>query len=263
VWLLHSGLCDEPVRGTISPRPDGTLRQPCVGRKPLPLHRLPPIRDAALSLGPAPDDGFQRRLSQKAPSVEGMAYAGPDGVFSRPGTLGECLSLLAQKPRFADGGGRNGSWRWNRICATRKFPHLVSVGSAAGTARVRRRRRGGGNWRGAHAGRNRRAMERRAGSIWRMAALVRIAVDSQPRDAGRKSGHRIAHRGMPHRCCWRSMAEVKIAGPSGIRMLPLDAFFTGYRRTAMEAGELLVSVRIPKPLPDAIRFFKAFEAASR
>jgi xanthine dehydrogenase small subunit len=52
-------------------------------------------------------------------------------------------------------------------------------------------------------------------------------------------------------------AEVKIAGPSGIRMLPLDAFFTGYRRTAMEAGELLVSVRIPKPLPDAIRFFKA------
>jgi xanthine dehydrogenase small subunit len=52
-------------------------------------------------------------------------------------------------------------------------------------------------------------------------------------------------------------AEVKIAGPSGIRMLPLDAFFTGYRRTAMEAGELLVSVRIPKPLPVAIRFFKA------
>jgi xanthine dehydrogenase small subunit len=52
-------------------------------------------------------------------------------------------------------------------------------------------------------------------------------------------------------------AEVKIAGPSGIRILPLDAFFTGYRRTAMEAGELLVSVRIPKPLPILIRFYKA------
>jgi xanthine dehydrogenase small subunit len=52
-------------------------------------------------------------------------------------------------------------------------------------------------------------------------------------------------------------AEVKIAGPSGIRILPLDAFFTSYRRTAMAPGELLVSVRIPKPLPVAIRFFKA------
>jgi len=52
-------------------------------------------------------------------------------------------------------------------------------------------------------------------------------------------------------------AEVKIAGPLGFRNLPLDAFFTGYRRTALEAAELLVSIRIPKPLPIALRFFKA------
>src|SRR5580658_5966323 len=55
-----------------------------------------PIRDAALSLGPAPDDRFRHRLSQAAPPVAGMSYAGPDGVFSRPATLGECLKLLAE-----------------------------------------------------------------------------------------------------------------------------------------------------------------------
>src|SRR5205085_5325063 len=52
-------------------------------------------------------------------------------------------------------------------------------------------------------------------------------------------------------------ARVRIAGPSGERVLPLDKFFQGYRRTALTPGELLVSIAIPKPLPPVARFYKA------
>jgi xanthine dehydrogenase small subunit len=45
-------------------------------------------------------------------------------------------------------------------------------------------------------------------------------------------------------------------GKDGERILPLGKFFRGYRQTALEPGAILRSIRIPKPFPEAIRFFK-------
>ena len=39
-------------------------------------------------------------------------------------------------------------------------------------------------------------------------------------------------------------------------MVALSEFFVGYRKTALQAGEVLVSVHISKPLPRVARFFK-------
>jgi xanthine dehydrogenase small subunit len=38
--------------------------------------------------------------------------------------------------------------------------------------------------------------------------------------------------------------------------VPIASFFTGYRRTALQPGELLTAIEIPKPLPETIRFYK-------
>jgi len=45
-------------------------------------------------------------------------------------------------------------------------------------------------------------------------------------------------------------AEVTLASREGCRTLPLEAFFVGYRRTALRPGEILASVRLPKPTAD-------------
>jgi xanthine dehydrogenase small subunit len=51
-------------------------------------------------------------------------------------------------------------------------------------------------------------------------------------------------------------AEVGIASLAGERRLPLEQLFVGYRQTALAPGELLTTVRIPKPFPSLARFYK-------
>ncbi len=42
-------------------------------------------------------------------------------------------------------------------------------------------------------------------------------------------------------------AVVNIAGPKGARQVPLNQFFKGVKRTALERGELVVSIQLPDP----------------
>lgn len=51
-------------------------------------------------------------------------------------------------------------------------------------------------------------------------------------------------------------ARVVLASRAGSRVLPLADWFLGYRRTALAPGELMVAVRVPRPLPAIQRFYK-------
>ena len=51
-------------------------------------------------------------------------------------------------------------------------------------------------------------------------------------------------------------AEIRIAGLTGERIVPLSEFFQSYRQTALEPGEVLRSILIPKPFPQFVRFYK-------
>ena len=43
-------------------------------------------------------------------------------------------------------------------------------------------------------------------------------------------------------------ASVQLVGPGGAREVPLADYFTGYRQTVRQPGELIAAVRIPLPL---------------
>ncbi|HEY5434826.1 MAG TPA: FAD binding domain-containing protein [Candidatus Limnocylindrales bacterium] len=51
-------------------------------------------------------------------------------------------------------------------------------------------------------------------------------------------------------------AVLEVAGTQGTRLIPADAFWTGYRQTALAAGELLVAIRIPLVPGRRVRFRK-------
>ena len=51
-------------------------------------------------------------------------------------------------------------------------------------------------------------------------------------------------------------AQIEVAGPLGTRSIPAAEFWTGYRRTGLAAGELLVAVRIPLVPGRRVRFRK-------
>ncbi len=214
-----------------------------------------PIRDAALSLGPPPGDRFQRRLSQPAPALSGVSYAGPDGVFWRPNTLAECLSLLVEQPdaRILAGAtdlavdsnlrGR----KFERLIAVEAVPELrvfvdgpdaVDIGAGLTLQEVAAR------WTAAPAV---------------FAEWLQLFASPLIRNRATLGGNLATASpiGDAAPLLLALDAEVKITGPAGGRIVPLDAFFLEYRRTALLPGELLISIRIPKPLPAAIRFFKA------
>ena len=51
-------------------------------------------------------------------------------------------------------------------------------------------------------------------------------------------------------------ASVTLASASGSRVVPLRAFFLGYRKTAARPGEVLIDVRVPRAQPAVQRFYK-------
>ncbi|WGX98105.1 xanthine dehydrogenase small subunit [Nocardioides sp. L-11A] len=51
-------------------------------------------------------------------------------------------------------------------------------------------------------------------------------------------------------------AELVLVGPAGERTVPLTSFFTGYRRSVREPGELIARIRVPLPLATTTAFHK-------
>lgn len=214
-----------------------------------------PLRDAALSLGLPPDDRFMSRLDWPAPSITTLTLKAAGTRFERPNSLTNCLKLLAAHPeaRLVAGStdlaveanlrGR----RWPMLISVEGLPELkgfveddssIQVGAGLTLAEVQDR------WTSAPLAvrewfdlfaspliRNRATLGGNLGTASPVgdSAPLLLALD----------------------------AELELAGIEGPRFVPLREFFTGYRKTAMRAGELMTAIRFPKPLPTWLAFFKA------
>jgi xanthine dehydrogenase small subunit len=206
-----------------------------------------PLRDAALAIGTAPDDGFRRRLAQPAPELAAVDCEG----FARPGTLRECFRLMEEHPdaRLIAGGTDVAVESNLRF---RRFPYLISLEALPELRMLRE---------------SAEALEIGAGlplaeidlphPVWR--EWLELFASPQIRNRATLGGNLATASpiGDSAPLLLAFDARVRIAGPRGERVLPLDKFFQGYRRTALEPGELLVSIVIPKPLPPVARFYKA------
>jgi xanthine dehydrogenase small subunit len=216
-----------------------------------------PIRDAALTLGPPPDDRFRDRMTRPAPELGSFSIDG----FSRPSTVDECVAALVRDPAAVLVAGATDLGVEANLKA-RRWPHLISL---EGIAELR---------------------DVTAGPLHgsRPAYAVRIGAAASLTDIGRRWRERPAavdewltlFASLPIRnratlggnlataspigdaapLLLALDATLDIAGPQGRRRMPLASFFIGYRRTALGPGELLVSIEIPAPLPQFLRFYK-------
>lgn len=213
-----------------------------------------PIRDAALSLGPAPADSFRERLSRPAPEVAPRAFESESASFYRPGTLAECSALLVAHPDARVVAGATDLAVESNLRG-RRFSHLVSVealpelrnfqetdeevelGAALTLSEIEER------WKGAPAVLH-DWMKLFASPLIRNRATLggNLATASPIGDAAP--------------LLLALDAQLTISGTNSQRRIPLASFFRAYRQTALGAGELIISIHLPKPFPQHVRFFK-------
>jgi xanthine dehydrogenase small subunit len=209
------------------------------------------IRDAALSLGPAPADRFRERLSRPAPEIAPLSFA---SSFYRPGSLSECVELLAAHPEgrllagatdLAVESNLRGQ-RFSRLISVEALSELriysetdgeVVLGAALTLSEIEVRWQAApnvfANW-----------FELFASPLIRNRATLggNLATASPIGDAA------------PLLLAFD--AQLTIAGPTGQRTVPLSAFFRAYRQTALTRGEVIVSITLPRPFPQHVHFFK-------
>ena len=213
-----------------------------------------PIRDALMSLGAPPEGPHLARLREPAPKPQALVYASDFGKFSRPETLAECFDLLEADPAARLVAGNTDLGVMTNLHSER-FDHLVSVENV-GELRVFRDAPG--------------AIEIGAaltlseiGAHWRDAPEVvhdwlKLFASPLIRNRATLGGNLATASpiGDSAPLLLAFDAEAEIASRTNRRRVPLESFFTGYRRTLLERGEILTSIRIPKPFPEEARFYK-------
>ena len=82
-----------------------------------------------------------------------------------------------------------------------------------------------------------------------LALAARTVGSPQIRNRGTVGGNlgTASPAGDAHPPLLAAGAEVEIASIKGTRLLPIDQFFTGPKRHALQPGELIAAVRIPQP----------------
>lgn len=213
-----------------------------------------PIRDAALSLGAPPAGALLDRLSRPAPRPGEFEYESAGTRFSRPTTVARCLAILSEAPgaRLISGGtdlmveaNLRGS-RWAHLVSLEAIEELREFSDTADSVTI-----------GAALPLNEIA------ALWKLAPEVVhqwLGLFASPPLRNRATlGGNLATAspigdGAPLLLAFD--ARVHLASPRGRRTVPLQAFFTAYRRTVLALDELILSIEIPKPLPEFVRFYK-------
>jgi xanthine dehydrogenase small subunit len=214
-----------------------------------------PIRDAARALGaPAPGDALAARTTLSGPPASRTRVSAAGHSFVRPGDLAEALHLLAEHPDAAVVAGAT-DWgvevnlRGRRdpvVVAIDRLPELrevvdgpdvLEVGAALTLSEVERRLAG-------RVPLLDRLLPQFASRLVRNAATIggNLATASP---IGDLAPGLIALD-----------ARLVLASAEGEREVPVDGFFTGYRRTLLRPGELIRSVRVPLPTSPLAAFHK-------
>jgi xanthine dehydrogenase small subunit len=220
-----------------------------------------PIIEAASGLGaPAPDDVWLTRLAAPAPALPALRHDGTGAArFLRPDSLPALWAVLAENPdAVLLGGGTDLLVQVNQ--RHERHPNWVSLSAIPELQAF--------DWGESEivlgAGLPLSQLEQRMPSVER-AAELRSLGELLPLFSSRLIRNRATLGGNLATASpigdaapvlLTLGAELRLASARGERRVPLDAFFLGYRKTALLPGELIVSVHVPRPPGRMQRFYK-------
>ncbi len=220
-----------------------------------------PIR-AALAALPAPgaDEGFTKRLDAPAPAVEAVSLTHRTRAFHRPRSLDALFTLYEKHPdaKLVAGGTdvvvamNQAHARHELLIALEAIPELqafhesedeIVIGAALPIAEV---------------------AARLSGRVRMLDSLFPLFGSVLVRNRATLGGNLVTASpigdGAPALLALDAVLTLESA--QGTRSLPLSSFFVGYRRCALEPGELVRAIRIPKPLATHTRFDKIAKRVS-
>jgi xanthine dehydrogenase small subunit len=213
-----------------------------------------PIRDAMLSLGPAPEGDLLARLLRPAPRLESVDQQTADSRFSRPTTLAECFTILAGNPgaRVVAGGTDVGvesnlrGKRWSHIVSLEGIAELREFSETADRVLI-----GAGLTLSEIAERWTNAPQ--TFTEW-MTLFASKPIRNRATLGGNLATASAIGDGAP--LLLALDASVHLISLGRRRVVPLESFFIGYRQTVLGPGELIAAIEIPKPLPAFVKFYK-------
>lgn len=214
-----------------------------------------PIQDAAQALGtPSADDPLAQQRSQQATPPQPLHLKTEQGEFHRPADLTEALQILAQHPdaKLLAGGTDWGvevnirHARAGMTIAVDALPELRELHWAADFVEI-------------GAGLNLSEIERRLGgrvpllAEWFPQFASRLIRNSATLGGNLGTASPI---GDSPPALLALDASLRLASPAGEREVLLADYFTGYRQTVLQRGELIRAIRIPLPLAPISGFYK-------
>lgn len=213
-----------------------------------------PIRQAALELGSAPADPFQQRLDQPAPTLSSLHHSHGQRQFLRPTSLQQLFDLLHQHPaaRLIAGGtdlvveANLRHTRWPILISLEALPDLhsleltdqaVEIGAAVPLIYLE---------------------ERLPHWLPIFGELLPLYASRLLRTRATLGGNLVTASpiGDSAPVLLALNAQLRLISAGGQRLLPLSSFFTGFRQTALQPGEIIQSILIPRPAPRYQRFYK-------
>ena len=214
----------------------------CTGYRPIveSCRKLAPAPAGCLADAPAHPDA---RLAESGP-----VYRSGGRLFYAPKTLDAAVALRSRHPgAIVWGGGTDLGLRVSKERET--FPAVIWTGAVAEIKRIVETQEGlalGGAVTYSEA---LPVIDRLVPSF---AALIRRIGSRQIRNLGTFAGNLATASpiGDTIPCLMALAAQVILRGRAGTRSLPVDAFITGYRTTAMAKDELIAAVSIPRPPAD-------------
>jgi xanthine dehydrogenase small subunit len=206
------------------------------------------IVEACRRLAPADRGAAAAGVPALAALPAATEYRHGAQAFLMPRTLAALLTAMAEHPdALLLGGGTDLGLR-----VSKEREALPAVISTAGVAELRRVAVDGGVLELGGAVTYTEALPAIDAHFPSFGALVRRIGSRQIRNLGTIAGNLATASpiGDTIPCLLALDATVTLASRTGERVLPVEEFVTGYRRTALAAGEVIAAIRIPLPAPD-------------